>query len=88
LNLVYTGRFKRDFKRALKRGKEEDELWGIIGKLLKGKQLPQKLKDHPLKGNWKDRRECCIEPDWLLIYRVQGKDLILERTGSHSDLFK
>lgn len=88
MNLVYTGRFKKDFKRMMKRNKDENKLRGIVDKLIKGKPLPPKCEDHPLGGNWINRRDCHIEPDWLLIYCVRGDDLILERTGSHSDLFK
>lgn len=88
MNLVYTGRFKKDFKRMMRRNKDEGELWDIVDKLLKGNPLAVKYKDHPLRGNWKNRRSCHIEPDWLLIYCVRGGDLILERTGSHPELFK
>ncbi len=88
MNLVYTGRFKKDFKRMMRRNKDEDKLWNIVDILLKGKPLPARCKDHPLGGKWVNRRDCAIEPDWLLIYYVCGDDLILERIGSHSDLFK
>ena len=88
MNLVYTGRFKKDFKRMVRRNKDEDKLWDIVDKLITGKPLPPKYKDHPLSGNWINRRDCRIEPDWLLIYCVRGDDLILERTGTHSDLFR
>ncbi len=87
MNLVYTGRFKKDFKRILKRNKDEKKLLVIIDKLLKGEPLPAKCQDHPLSGRWDGRRECHIESDWILIYYVRKDDLILERTGSHSDLF-
>lgn len=87
MNLVYTGRFKKDFKRIIKRNKDENKLWDIIDKLLKGKPLPAKCEDHPLIGKWNGRRDCHIESDWILIYFVRKDDLILERTGSHSDLF-
>jgi mRNA interferase YafQ len=55
--------------------------------LIEGHVLPQRLKDHPLGGEWKSFRECHIEPDWLLIYKIDGDDLHLVRTGTHSDLF-
>ncbi len=51
------------------------------------KGLDLKYKDHKLDGNWKNRRECHIEPDWLLIYKIEGELIVFERTGSHSDLF-
>lgn len=87
MNLVYAGKFKKDFKRMMKRNKDEDKLWGIVNLLLKCHLLPARCRDHPLIGNWAHRRECAIEPNWLLIYYPCGEDLILERTGSHSDLF-
>ncbi len=88
MNLVYTNRFKKDFKRMMRRNKNEDELWYIVDKLLNKKPLPSKCQDHSLSGKWKKRRDCHIEPDWVLIYYVRKDDLILERTGSHSDIFK
>lgn len=60
----------------------------VIRKLFKKEKLDVKFKDHKLIGPFKIRRECHIEPDWLLIYRIEGEELILERTGSHSDLFE
>ena len=88
MNLVYTGRFKKDFKLAIKSNKDENKLLDIVSRLLKSEPLPAKCKDHPLSGKWGGRRDCHIEPDWILIYCVRDDDLILERTGSHSDLFK
>ncbi len=88
MNIVYTGKFKKDFKRMMKRHKDEQKLWDIVNLLLERKPLPARCKDHSLSGNWANRRDCAIEPDWLLIYYPRGDDLILERTGSHSDLFK
>ena len=71
----------------MKRGKDEDKLWRIVNLLLEEKPLPPKYADHPLTGNWQNRRDCHITPDWILIYYIRGDDLILERTGTHSDLF-
>jgi len=79
--------FKRDTKRLIKRGKDMDKLKDIIKRLVDAKRLPPRNKDHQLKGTLKDCRECHIEPDWLLIYRIEGAELCLIRTGSHSDLF-
>ena len=87
LQLVYTTRFKKDFKRVNKRGLKQQKLQTIIELLTAEKNLPAKYRDHELIGNYIHHRECHIEPDWLLIYRVVGKELRLERTGSHSDLF-
>ena len=83
----YTGQFKRDVKRAGKRGKDMSKLRRAISLLLAGQPLPRELGDHPLKGAWKPRRDLHIEPDWILIYRVDGDAVRFERTGTHSDLF-
>ena len=80
--------FKRDVKRLKKRNKDFEKLKAIIQLLVEGEKLPPKAKDHRLKGTLKDCRECHIEPDWLLIYRIEGSDLCLVRTGSHADLFE
>jgi mRNA interferase YafQ len=87
LNLVWTGQFKKDYKRAKKQGKPLDDLRSVVEKLAGRTPLPPKNRDHPLSGRWHKHRECHIAPDWLLIYRTDGDDLILERTGSHSEPF-
>jgi mRNA interferase YafQ len=79
--------FKRDVKRLKKRNKDLEKLKLVIGFLVEGKDLPESARDHRLKGTLKDCRECHIEPDWLLIYRIEGSELCLVRTGSHADLF-
>ena len=79
--------FKRDVNRLKKRNKDFEKLKEIIVLLVAGEKLPAKCQDHRLKGILKDCRECHIEPDWLLIYRIEGSELCLVRTGSHSDLF-
>ena len=83
----YTGQFKRDVKLAQKRGKDQAKLRQVIGLLLAAEPLPRELNDHPLKGDWKPRRDLHIEPDWLLIYRLEGDEVRFERTGTHADLF-
>jgi len=88
LNLYYTTQFKKDYKKLKKRNKNLNKLKDIIDKLLNDIELDPKHHDHPLSGVWKRHRECHIEPDWILIYRFTSDELILERTGSHSDLFK
>lgn len=82
-------RFKKDYKLAKKRGYNMDLLKKVIDILANGQQLPEKYHDHPLSGDYKGSRECHIEPDWLLIYRIEKDFLVLglTRTGSHSDLF-
>ncbi|NOT68890.1 MAG: type II toxin-antitoxin system YafQ family toxin [Methylophilaceae bacterium] len=83
----YSGQFKRDVKLAEKRGKDLNKLREVINLLLADEPLPRELCDHPLKGDWKPRRDLHIEPDWLLIYQVDDEHIRLERTGSHADLF-
>lgn len=79
--------FKRDVKRLQKRGKDISKLKKVIRVLIYAEKLEPKYRDHQLKGLLKDCRDCHIEPDWLLIYRIEGSELCLVRTGSHSDLF-
>jgi len=79
--------FKKDVKRIKKRGKDIEKLKNIIHRLANAKKLSPGNKDHPLKGTLKDCRECHIEPDWLLIYRIECSELCFVRTGSHADLF-
>ena len=79
--------FKKDVKRLEKQHKDFEKLKKIINLLVAGEKLPAKTRDHRLKGTLKDCRECHIEPDWLLIYRIEGSELCLVRTGSHADLF-
>jgi mRNA interferase YafQ len=83
----YTGQFKRDVKLAEKPGKDMSKLLHVLELLLAGEVLPRELCDHPLKGEWKPRRDLHIEPDWILIYQVDGNSVRFERTGTHSDLF-
>lgn len=85
---VYTNSFEKDIKRMQKRSKKIDKLKAIILLLAEQKSLPAKNRDHALIGNYKNRRECHIEPDWLLIYKLEDDKIIFERTGTHSDLFK
>lgn len=87
--LVYSNRFKKDVQLALKRGKTLDKLTHVIEMLCAGKPLPRQYQDHPLSGTYAGFRDCHIEPDWILIYRIENNQLqlILARTGTHSDLF-
>ncbi len=85
--IVYSGQFKRDVKRAEKRGKDMEKLKVLVRLLIAGEPLPAHCKDHPLKGKWASFRDAHIEPDWLLIYKVADGTLRFERTGTHADLF-
>ena len=87
LKPAYTKQFEKDLKRMLKRSKDKEKLKKIIVKLINEEPLGNKFRDHKLIGNYKDRRECHIETDWLLIYKLGGDRIIFERTGTHSDLF-
>lgn len=88
MNINYTTQFKKDYKRIKKQNKDLNKLRAIIEKLTSGKKLEPKYRDHQLKGNWSGHRDCHIEADWILIYSTSDEDLNLERTGSHSELFK
>lgn len=87
----YTGQFKKDYKLAIKRGCKPSKLQEVIELLCAEQPLPEKYRDHALVNSreYKDMRECHIEPDWLLVYKIYQDRLILRliRTGTHSDLF-
>ena len=87
MKLIYTTQFKKDFKKIKKQQKKLSKLTDVIEKLLSHQKLKQKYKDHSLGGKLGNHRDCHIETDWILIYRVTDDVLILERTGSHSNLF-
>lgn len=87
LNIVFKSRFKKDLKKLKSSGRSEDELLAVISLLANELALPEKLRDHALIGNHADCRECHIRPDWLLVYQTTEADLLLIRTGSHSELF-
>lgn len=91
LKIEFTGQFKKDYKIAVKRGCNIQELTNVFTMLANEQTLPEKYRDHALEisRNYKNMRECHIKPDWLLIYKVYADRLILEliRTGTHSDLF-
>jgi len=79
--------FKKDLKLIRKRGKDIEKLKAIVKKLILKEALPEKNRNHQLTGKYKGFCECHIEPDWLLIYKIDSKSLTLVRTGNHSDLF-
>lgn len=87
LRAIATSQFRKDYKRAIKRGKDIAKLDDIIRKLARGEPLDIRHRDHALVGNWSSFRECHIEPDWLLIYRIETDVLVLTlaRTGTHGD---
>ncbi len=91
LKIEYTTQFKRDFKLAIKRGCDPQKLQYVVSLLCEEKSLPEEYRDHVLVNsrNYKNMRECHIEPDWLLVYKIEHENLILRmiRTGNNSDLF-
>lgn len=85
----YTSKFKKDYKLMKRRGKDESRLRNVIELLANDQSLPSRYRDHVLVGDYVGTRECHIESDWLLIYQYEDDtELILVRTGSHSDLFR
>ena len=89
LTVKLTTIFKKDYKLAMKRGRKMELLDKVITTLALGENLPNENRDHDLHGNWKGYRECHIQSDWLLIYKIEKDILVLTltRTGTHSDLF-
>lgn len=85
---IRTSQFKRDFKLAEKRRKDLSKIKSIMTRFTNQEALYPKHKNHKLMGDYKNHWECHIEPDWLLIYRLTTAEVVFERTGSHSDLFK
>ena len=89
--VYYTNKFKKDFKKMLKQGKDEKKFINVLNLLANGLELEQKYRNHILNDNkyYKNCHECHIEPDWLLIYKFENNKLVLLlfATGTHSDLF-
>ncbi|MCL5966889.1 MAG: type II toxin-antitoxin system YafQ family toxin [Deltaproteobacteria bacterium] len=81
------GQFKKDYKRMKRRGKDMAKLRGVMEKLARQEPLDPKHRDHVLVGNYVRRRECHVEPNWLLVYKIESDSILFERTGTHSDLF-
>lgn len=84
----YTTQFERDLRLMQRRGKSVDKLKAMLTKLINEEPLAERQLDHPLTGNYRGRRECHIEPDWLLMYKLVDDEIIFERTGTHTDLFE
>ena len=88
LTIRPTARFKKDLKTAFKQRRNIQKLHQILEKLAVPEPLPIKFKDHKRKGEWRDFRECHIEPDWLLIYTITDFELRPARLGAHAELFE
>ena len=88
LKPVYTKQFEKDIRLAIRRGMDMEKLKEVIRKIVAGQILEASLRDHVLVGNYQGRRECHVQPDWLLIYKLESDEVIFERNGTHSDLFR
>ena len=90
LDVYFSAKFRRDYKRIQKQGKDVNRLLSVVDTLAAEKPLERKYRDHAMNGDFIGHRECHIEPDWLLIYKVEEDALLLTltRTGSHSELFR
>ncbi len=87
---IYIKQFKKDLDLMLARGKDGSKIRDVMDRLINRRPLEEKHRDHKLTGNWNGRRDCHVEPDWVLIYKRddEANEITFERTGSHSDLFK
>ncbi|MFI5458532.1 MAG: type II toxin-antitoxin system YafQ family toxin [Isosphaerales bacterium] len=83
----FSKQFHRDLGRMSKRGKNIDKIKAIIRLICDEQALPERHRDHPLKGKWEGHRDCHVEPDWVLIYAIHEDGADFVRTGTHSDLF-
>ena len=88
LRPTYTRQFERDIKQMLRRGKKPAKIKKVVTALINEEQLDPRYRDHRLIGIFKGRRECYIEADWLLIYKVMKQEIVFERIGTHSNLFE
>jgi len=86
--LSQTRQFSRDVRRMAKRGKDIAKLRKVVKRLAEELPLDPRHQDHPLIGKFINCRDCHVEPDWILIYAMDQESLRLERTGTHSDLFR
>jgi mRNA interferase YafQ len=88
-DIIYSTKFKKDYKRVVKRRWDISLLRTVVTQLANNEELSIKYKDHRLQGEYADYRECHIKPDWLLIYKINERINTLElvATGTHSDLF-
>jgi mRNA interferase YafQ len=87
LIVLTTRAFERDLRRVRKQGKNLDKLEDVVNALQEGTRLPARFRPHVLRGDWSGHWDCHVEPDWLLLYKITERELILVRTGSHAELF-
>jgi mRNA interferase YafQ len=86
--ITFLKTFKKDFKKMVKRGYDPKKFEKVLDMLRSELLIPVKYRDHKLSGNFKGWRDIHIEPDWILIYKITGDEIICADTGTHSDLFK
>ncbi len=89
LKIILSNRFRKDLKLAQKRGLDFELLRNVVNAIASGEALDRKYRDHDLTGDFAGFRECHVQPDWLLVYRIEHEELelFLFRIGTHSDLF-
>jgi mRNA interferase YafQ len=87
LALKFTSRMKKDMKLLEKQRKDLSKLKKVFDLLIEQIPLPPEYLDHQLQGRLSAYRECHIEGDWLLVYKISEKELVLYAvaTGSHSN---
>ncbi len=85
----FTNKFKKDYKRAIKRGWDMNLFENVYDLLAEKGVLPLNYKTHALTGNWEGYIDAHIQPDWVLIYKINKTELSIDfvRMGTHSDLF-
>jgi mRNA interferase YafQ len=88
LALLTTTAFEKDLRRVEKQGKDLDKLEEVVDLLQAQQPLPPRCRPHALRGAWAGHRDCHVQPDWVLLYRMTETALILVRTGSHAELFE
>jgi len=88
LTPVRTTSFGKDVATCKARGCDMDVLRVTMGRLIHRQPLERHQRDHPLKGEWIDYRECHLSDDWLLVYRIRGNEILFARTGTHTDIFE
>lgn len=88
LDLLATTAFEKDLRRVGKQGKDLDKLEEVVDLLQTQQPLPPRCRPHVLRGTWLGHRDCHVQPDWLLLYRVTETELILVRTGSRAELLE
>ena len=87
-DISFKPQIKRDFKRMKKRGKDLKKIDVAARILATVGTLPSQYRPHKLSGKYEGLWECHLESDWLLIFAVLKKEIVLSRTGSHADLFE